>query len=406
MRMRRMGMVLGVAGLVLVACQPTGGGGRNHLGSGSLLAGADRENVWLAVSGPCSPAEQGDLLSAVSQANFSTATNPPSSPNAYVGCEPGAGGTVEANPDHQPLGYAYNVDVPSTYEGGPLDVQLFDAGYCGANSGAGDMSGAGFTTTFELYGPITSASAPLAASFSQDALPQCQPTCEAGGPGLWCTLHTIADPVPGSKYVLNVRTSTNDLGTAGQQGTNQFGVRVVEPGQTAVCGSYATDADYGPDCPAVRANGWASYMLNLSGATTSFSIARLSETDAGKVLRVWLWDVGEGSQFVRVLDPTGTARTFHWEVEDRSGADVTPSGGWGGITTSLDVSGAFHPQPGPHRLSGSRYNDRLLVLDVALGDDPAAVAGEWHLQVGAGTAPTDRMTLRTAVSDPGAAEPS
>jgi hypothetical protein len=161
------------------------------------------------------------------------------------------------------------------------------------------------------------------------------------------------------------------------------------------------DAAYHPDCPAIRADGWAGYLLSFASAAPSFSIARVSEADAGKVLRVWAWDLGESSDQVRLLDPTGQARTFDWQVVDRTGADVAPTGGWAGTTASLDVSGAGHPQPGHHRLSSGRYNDRLLVLDVALGDDAAALAGEWLLEVQAGSATVDRFTLRAEVVAPG-----
>jgi hypothetical protein len=393
---RRAWPLVVVGALVLAACQPVGGGGRNHLGTGPLFTGADREDVWLAVSGPCSSAEQGDLVSAVSDGNYSTATNPPPVPSAggYVACE---GSGVEVNPDHSALGYTYTVAVPPTYAGGALDVEIFDAGYCANTSAAGDQSGGGFTTTFELVGPVTATAAPVVASFHHDGDPQCEPTCEAGGPGLWCNLHTIAAPAPGATYVLNVRTSAEDLATSGSHGTNQFGLRVVEAGSAGLCSAQVGDAAYDPDCPAIRADGWAGYLLGIATAAPSFSIARVPEAAAGKVLRVWAWDLGEGSDQVRLLDPAGQARTFDWQVVDRSGADVAPTGGWAGTTASLDVSGMGHPQPGYQRLSSGRYNDRLLVLDVALGDDAAALAGEWRLEVQADSASADRFTLRTAV---------
>jgi hypothetical protein len=217
---------------------------------------------------------------------------------------------------------------------------------------------------------------------------------------MWCPLYAIAEPVPGSTYVLNVRTSADDLAASGQHGSNHFSLRFHQPGSSGLCSAHAGDTGYDPDCPEIRADGWAGYFLRFGYTSPSFSVARLPESSAGKVLRVWLWDVGEGSERVRLLDPALQARTFDWQVVDRSGTDVAPTGGWSGSTATLDVSGSGHPQPGPGRLSSSRYNDRLLVLDVAL--DPAeAVAGEWRLQVLVGQAPTDRLTLRTEVVAPG-----
>jgi hypothetical protein len=66
----------------------------------------------------------------------------------------------------------------------------------------------------------------------------------------------------------------------------------------------------------------------------------------------------------------------------------------------LDLSGSGHPQPGPRRVSDSKYNDRALTLTVDLPSNIAAEYGGrtwWKVEYEVGTSPTDRTTWAVEV---------
>jgi hypothetical protein len=105
--------------------------------------------------------------------------------------------------------------------------------------------------------------------------------------------------------------------------------------------------------------------------------------------------------------------TFDWEVEDETGSDAPPTGGWSGTTTMLDLRGDTTTSPcgfnsnlqrGPGRASGAKYNDRLLRVRVPLPEDLDAAyegATRWQARLAtcSGGAVTDRTTWKVEVVD-------
>ncbi len=156
-------------------------------------------------------------------------------------------------------------------------------------------------------------------------------------------------------------------------------------------------------CVAVEGRQWLSVTTTGGGDAASFSLAGVGAEHAGSTMEVLLFDIGEGSDSVQLVDPSGTSVGFGWEVVMGSG-DVPPTGGTAGVVApggALDVGGGScgggHPQRGAGRLSGSKYNDRLLRLSVTLPDDPAARWGDrywWRVRYRAcgSRVPTDRTS--------------
>ena len=79
-----------------------------------------------------------------------------------------------------------------------------------------------------------------------------------------------------------------------------------------------------------------------------------------KSLEISLWDPGEGSTALEILDPTGDPVDFTWQVlcQDGSTAPCTgetaPNGGYGPTTTdelNLGAQNTNYPQPGRYRTS-------------------------------------------------------
>jgi hypothetical protein len=72
------------------------------------------------------------------------------------------------------------------------------------------------------------------------------------------------------------------------------------------------------------------------------------------------------------------------------------------VTDALNTSGQSLDQPGRHRLSSWRYNDRLIRLEVELPDDIAAAYGGrtwWRVQYQSCSdcSPSDRTTWSVIV---------
>ena len=111
-------------------------------------------------------------------------------------------------------------------------------------------------------------------------------------------------------------------------------------------------------------------------------------------MEITLWDPGEGSSSIELLNPLGNPVTFDWASIDCGSGANAPSGGCSGRGTTLDVSGNG-TQPGPFRLSTSKYNDRPIRLTVQLPNNIAAAYGGntwWKIRYTAGSTPTDRTT--------------
>jgi hypothetical protein len=118
-------------------------------------------------------------------------------------------------------------------------------------------------------------------------------------------------------------------------------------------------------------------------------------------MRITLFDAGEGSDSLRVIDPNGNPASFRWSTA--CNPPTPPAGACSGSGTSLSVAGTG-PQPYPGLVSTSKYNDRYLVLDIPLPANYATLYGTkrwWKIRYQAGTNPTDRTTWSVnVVGDP------
>jgi hypothetical protein len=390
------------------------GSPRNVLGSGNLAGVSDpfrglpgvpasaSEDVWLAVNGPCAGREQGDWLLPVSTANF-VSGNPPTGSPPWRGCTPGTDGAVRAVPSHDPTGYVVGLRVPDSYRGGSFTVQVFDASRCAGSPADLGAAGAPFWTRFRVRDADPTPADPtdnrLLASRTFATGEKCgsstATTYACGtGPwqGRWCNLATIAAPVPGATYLVQV--DTGPLTESAQQQLNGFGLR-VRPGPAASTGGfetctvdpYDTAVAYRPDtCVQVHGVRWLSVFAFGDDPRPTFALAEVGPEHGGGSLDVSLFDIGEGTVALQILDPGGSPAAFNWEVVNETGADATPTGGWSGSvaaggtldTRGLatgDPCGSGNPQPGPGRFSSSAYNDRMLHLRIDL---PLDLDGAWN----------------------------
>lgn len=383
------------------------GSPKNFLGTGQLFSGADRENVWLAISGHCASREQGERIQARSDGNFTTPNNPPGGGNGWAGCQPGTNGYVEDNPEYRDEGYFYAFDVPAGYSG-RLAMSIYDAPYCTSGSGAGDQSGA-FTTRYTVRS--NDSLDPRQATVLRTETLNATNSGSSSRCGNWWTIHDIPNATPGTYYLQVQSVAPTNVATSSQQGTNQFALRAIGNGGFSRCSSATstatTSSPYNPNCLQVYGTEHMGVFANFSGTQPSFFLADLGPEHSGKILEITMWDMGEGTQELRILNPLLQRASFRWSVlcADASEppcnpGEATPTGGWSGTTTNLNTSGTNHPQPRGHRLSSSRYNDRLMRIEIQLPDDIAAAYGGqtwWRVQYLVGETPSDRTTWSVIV---------
>jgi hypothetical protein len=415
------------------------GSPRNFLGTGNLagvadphvglpgLDGSRAEDFWLAVSGPCASREQGDWLLAVSIANFESG-NPPTGERPWRGCTPQGNPAVQPVDSHDPNGYFVAVRVPATHDGGPFTIQVYDAARCADSPGDFAIRDDPFHTRFTVRdADITPAdptdNPPLAMQLfatsercgNDGVAPagyQCGPT--GSWKTRWCNLATIDSPVAGGTYF--VQAQTGDAAPSRRHQLNSFALRVrngpaVTTGGFVPCSTDATDTAvvHLPDtCVQVSAVEWMSVFALGALPRPSFFLAEVGPEHSGGVMEVSLYDIGEGSVSLQVLDPMGTAVGFEWSVDVERPGDVPAAGGPSGTigpggaldlrgNISLNSCGSGNPQRGPGRNSSSKYNDRMLRLRIQLpGDIEAAWGGKrwWRVRYGAceGRGVSDRTT--------------
>jgi hypothetical protein len=404
-----------------------GTGGDPCTGSGCTGAIPDtlHENFWLAASGPCASREQGEYLGAVSDANFLSS-----------GFQCTGGSVFDATTTtYDPDGYFYAIEIPAGAAGNTLYLDVYDGAQCttftpnntGDSAGGSDDS----TTHMRLLGPDNNPYEPTDNPLLSDPIPggfitnnagQCAAVSGISSGGYragWRRLFTQAGVEPGI-YFIQVETEKVEDNN-GQNGTNQFSFRAsynsvwTNPG-SACSSDPAETTYYNANCPQLYGIEWMGVYANIT--TGNLFLAEIGDEHSGKQMVVNLWDTGEGALTIELLDPEGNSVSFDWQVINLSGSDTAPAGGWSGSVTqagggapcsggagacaSLNVSGSGLPQPGPNRLSTSRYNDRRLRFVIQLPDDIEAEYGGltwWKVRYGTSGAgsSTDRTTWSVTV---------
>jgi hypothetical protein len=302
-------------------------------GSGTLPS----QGFWGAIQSSGNKREQGDAFTP-----YNDPLNPKS--NSY-------GGT---NPNYDPNGYNYEVEVPAA--GGA--VYIFDPTFCAVTGGKGsgdhwndntnwsvtsyfklyDMKGTPWDTTddtlvansgtlFERQYAIdksnTWGTPPTSAATSNDGVAQqdCQVGASNNNPAQGRYWHhrwwTLASGLPAGTYRVNITSATvNVAPNWNASAENDWSIEVTGPSS-------------GGNNPRVYGLGrMAGYNILANGVQTQY-LAQIGAENAGKTMEIDLFDPGDvsGGATLRLLSPDGNAynyATFSYSADNgQSGNNVT-----------------------------------------------------------------------------------
>lgn len=363
----------------------SGTGGNSRVSDGIPTAAWER--FWLSISSPCSPMEDGDLRQATHRVQFSG--------SSFNGCNTG-----QSNDEfYRERGYLYGIKVPDDWNGGQLNIQVFDAPYCAGVTPTNDLvsSSSSFTTRYTIYregfesSPIRTLT--LQGKGSGQSVNSSNPCHSNHSPrwhDRWQNLTPAFTPVPGATYIVQVQAPRGLHSGNGRGPANNFALRAYGS-NTGWRACTTDDRDRStvawpsvPEsrCPQVFAyEDLSVYTLFQGGPggslqSISWFLASIGPEHSGKTLQIELFDPGEGASYIEVLNPLGQSHPFTWQVRRQLASEGTPGGpGWGpGVITGppglpLNPS-TGEPQVGPNRSSNRyRYNERVLQLRVQLPEN-------------------------------------
>lgn len=190
----------------------------------------------------------------------------------------------------------------------------------------------------------------------------------------WNKLCSITPAEPSGRYILRVQNSGSSSPFV--DGENNWGLVAKYTGQNPGLCDGRTDGM----CPRVYGKQAISVRAVAGTTQAKFFLAEIGPEHAGKVLRLELWDPGEGGNYIRFLRPDGSAASVTWKSYTESGTlDRQGSG------TSISVTGSI-------------FNGRRLVVDISLaGYSPPANNNWWQVEYNFSGIVTDRTVWSAEV---------
>lgn len=350
------------------------GNGTNYLGTGNLLAtsgsGRTSEGFNLGVSPYCADRVNGDRY----QSGFS-------------------GGVCSGapNPEYRPDGYTYVIQVPSARTSA-IDVMVWDGRYNDASLPSGEASPDQVRRpgqeafTFSLLAaddtPLDTTDNPVLCTqtFASDSAFD---EVDYLGSSRWNSLCTIPADHPAGEYLVKVRNSGQASSMA--DGSNQFGLvaRLMADGTDPVGSLCNWPARI--DCPVVSGPGVASTWVDVNTTVAQVPLGEVEAGQEGRLLRLELFDPGEGMERIRIMAPDGASGSAPAEFTWSSPGLSSPTQ----PVQSLDVT-------------NNRFNGRTVTIEIDLaGYQPHSGNQRWWVEYTAGPNPvvTDRTTWDAVIID-------
>ncbi|MCB1251638.1 MAG: hypothetical protein KDB36_19640, partial [Acidimicrobiales bacterium] len=408
------------------------GSPRNYLGTNQALSGTWRENFALSIADKCTAKEHGDRLAAVSDWNYSASS---SGAGTFEGCTPGSPSAVRPNDEHNADGYTYVVEMPKTFVGtADLRIDAQGLAHCSNKNPTDDswIGGSSYpmpttvtvrrddgtdgpTSGSVLFGPLTVTSFTNGGYYCGTT----NSTVMNGGNSTWRALAAIPNAAAGDRFFIQI--ASNGTQTNNPGGNNQFSLRARMGETFTACTTDPGDINSTTQCPNVYALDHLGSYMNAPSAGAVFQVASLGPEHSGKLVDLFLWDPGEGANWLELWDPSGNRvpvtvevachdGTFPSETGAGCSSETSPAGGYGPFATNQvnlgDNYNFCSNRPSPRVTSCRKYNDRLLRITAQLPENITTAYGGrtwWKLYIRSATSSvTDRTTMQVAVRDPAA----
>ena len=351
----------------------------NQIGFGDVT------NAWLGLMGYCQPPHYGDVRAAYyihrqgcQPNNWNDLDNGP------VGVKPAAITNPDTpagrNPNHDPEGYFFVVDIPPGRTSTGVDVAIYDGGLCPQSTGSLPRKPqADNRQTHTMFTLWDATATPL----DDSDIVQVAEWRPAAGAG--CNAWTVP---PGfeigsgisGRYYVQVQNNEDYYGGFGK-GVNHFSIEARDTGAShgAPCYTFVTST-----CVGVYARDRMPVRTQTDGAVATFYLANVEPVHEGKFLEVEMYDLGEGMDYVQFINPQGDAVDFTWRTDDTAtisgigpaNTDHASETCTGGVSPCLAV-GASGPPKISHWGSGGRFNGRWVTVRIPLDSIPTGLPDYW-----------------------------
>lgn len=364
----------------------------NQIGYGPATIDGEQVNAWTGMMSFCQPPHYGDVQASFYQHQSGcTGSNLHSGPSDQKPANiTNSETSSDLNPNHDPDGYFFVVDVPEGRATG-VDIMVYDGGLCNTNPGNLKPHGDRTHTHIE-YTLWDATDTPLDDSDIVEVATWRPATGE--GCDTWVNPSGFNIPIgaAGRYYVQTKINQTSNFAYEGfGDGVNYFAIEARDTGlaTSSTCLTYV-DAT----CVGVYARDRLPIRADMDGQdSATFYLANVEPVHEGKFIEVNMYDLGERMQYVQFIDPEGNPADFTWRTDDTQfitgigAANTDHSSDTCGDTRNvsggadnepcLDVSASGIQAKVPEWNNSWRFNGRWVTVRISLDTIPDGLDNYW-----------------------------
>lgn len=352
----------------------------NKIGYGPLVIDGQAVNAWTGLMGYCSPAHWGDVRAGYYIHQSGCIEGWGALDNGPVADKPAAISNPDTeagrNPEHDPEGYFFVVDIPEGRTSTGVDVAVYDGGLC---STTGLKPRNDYNEVHVEYVLWDATATPLDDSDIVEVAtwkPAAGEGCDA-----WVVPSGFEIPSGVSgRYYLQVKNN-EDYWQGFGEGQNYWALEARDTGAGDGTTCFTFDDAL---CVGLYALDRLPVRTETDGDVATFYLAEIEPIHEGKILEVEMWDLGEGMDYVQFINPQGDAVDFTWRTDDTSfitgiGDPYTEHSSescTGGVTNCIDVGTNGDPKI-PDWNSHGRFNGRWVTASISLDTIPDDLDDYW-----------------------------
>lgn len=284
----------------------------NKIGYGALVIDGSPVNAWTGLMSYCQPPHYGDIRAAYYQHQRGCIEGPNALFTGPVNQKPAVISNPDTpagrNPNHDPTGYFFVVDVPEGRTTG-TDIMIYDGGLCNTTGVKPQRDSRHTHVEFTLWDATDT---PLDDSDIVQIGSTWKPA-EGEGCDQWVKPPGFETPIGGvGRYYVQVKNNEDYYDGFGD-GVNYWSIEARDTGAPdgTTCFTFETAT-----CVGVYARDRMPVRTQTTGEVATFYLANIEPIHEGKFLEVEMWDLGEGMEYVQFINPQGEPVEFEWRTDD------------------------------------------------------------------------------------------